>query len=536
MLLSDCSTSTSASISTNAPQPCSPIVSVGGATDAIGANASARTPRPASSIASLATTSLPPLPAKATLAPAASADSCIPAISTFGCSASKFLEPSKQSKSSKLSLNGKNAKSSKSSKGNRNAKSNKSLTNTDPASKIATDATTTSTGTCPNSTTSTDSVPAPKRRKSACPTRSVSASLKPIDRIELGIIKLDVYSTYLQNPRALLTMGVVHSSSVASHRSSQLLCARNNASAHEAMDEPDVNPATARANLAFARASEAAAAAAAAAGASGSFGGLVRTGVMAPYGSASCSTKTSSDSCYSAPSSGGHAHKKHKSANSKESANPEHFKTDEEIRLELLGSKGAIDMTGFRDTSRAPPVFWKKGGLLYIRSDTPGYDLLTPEEITICSTLRVLPEQYMHIKEVILTQAERRGPFKKRDAKAWFRIDVNKTAIIFDWFRALGWIPDDAEWERRFRQHRASARSEKSTTAKTSEKNIGTAAANNAGAMDIDSPRSFESSNLNSSHGGLPALISASSSFDSTVTIASSLTGGDSNVAHSREP
>ncbi|KAH6571447.1 hypothetical protein BASA60_007159 [Batrachochytrium salamandrivorans] len=54
--------------------------------------------------------------------------------------------------------------------------------------------------------------------------------------------------------------------------------------------------------------------------------------------------------------------------------------------------------------------------------DPAGFTALTAEEVGICSTLRILPDQYMHIKEVILTQVERRGPFKKRDAKSWFRL------------------------------------------------------------------------------------------------------------------
>ena len=54
------------------------------------------------------------------------------------------------------------------------------------------------------------------------------------------------------------------------------------------------------------------------------------------------------------------------------------------------------------------------------------YNLLTPEELILISTLRVLPAQYMHIKETMLGQLVKRGPFKKRDAKSWFRIDVNK--------------------------------------------------------------------------------------------------------------
>lgn len=71
-------------------------------------------------------------------------------------------------------------------------------------------------------------------------------------------------------------------------------------------------------------------------------------------------------------------------------------------------------------------AFLMSGGILYIPPSAPGYDLLTIEEVGICSTLRILPLAYMHMKETILGQVSKRGPFKKRDAKSWFKIDVNK--------------------------------------------------------------------------------------------------------------
>ncbi|KAI8904479.1 Homeodomain-like protein [Gorgonomyces haynaldii] len=112
----------------------------------------------------------------------------------------------------------------------------------------------------------------------------------------------------------------------------------------------------------------------------------------------------------------------------------------------------SVNLNLYKDTYGAPQVLWKKGGVLYICPSSPGYDQITPEELNICQTLRILPDQYLHIKETILSQVLKRGPFKKRDAKSWFRIDVNKTAIIFDWFKALGWIPNDDEWESKRRE------------------------------------------------------------------------------------
>jgi hypothetical protein len=89
-----------------------------------------------------------------------------------------------------------------------------------------------------------------------------------------------------------------------------------------------------------------------------------------------------------------------------------------------------FDFSNYKNTKGAPMVVWKKGGVLNIPLDSEMYDDLTFEEIQIASILRVLPSQYLHIKETMLTQVLKRGPFKKRDAKSWFRIDVNKVIFI----------------------------------------------------------------------------------------------------------
>jgi hypothetical protein len=88
-------------------------------------------------------------------------------------------------------------------------------------------------------------------------------------------------------------------------------------------------------------------------------------------------------------------------------------------------------MDSYKNTANAPTVCWKKGGIMPISPDSIRFEQLTPEEVGICSTLRILPDQYLHIKETILSQVAKRGPFKKRDAKSWFRIDVNKVSSFY---------------------------------------------------------------------------------------------------------
>ncbi len=80
------------------------------------------------------------------------------------------------------------------------------------------------------------------------------------------------------------------------------------------------------------------------------------------------------------------------------------------------------------------------GSPLEFPPDTKSIEVCTPEEITTCSILRIFPAQYLHIKETMMRQVLK-GPFKKRDAQTWFRIDVNKTNRLYDWFLYLGWIP-----------------------------------------------------------------------------------------------
>ncbi|KAI8616284.1 hypothetical protein BC830DRAFT_1118598 [Chytriomyces sp. MP71] len=99
------------------------------------------------------------------------------------------------------------------------------------------------------------------------------------------------------------------------------------------------------------------------------------------------------------------------------------------------------------DTSNAPPILWQKGGPLSLDASTPDFHQLTPEEATLCRTLRLYPSQYVTIKRTVLAGTYTRAAFKKKEMRAWFPIDVNKINKIHDWFLALGWIPRaEEEW------------------------------------------------------------------------------------------
>ncbi|KAI8803055.1 hypothetical protein BJ742DRAFT_857812 [Cladochytrium replicatum] len=91
-------------------------------------------------------------------------------------------------------------------------------------------------------------------------------------------------------------------------------------------------------------------------------------------------------------------------------------------------------------TARPPPIRWD-GLPLDIPPSTSGYTLLTPEEIHVCRTLRIQPGMYLTIKEHALATLSEEGWFRKNQMQRMFRMNVNKSARLYDWFKGLRWIP-----------------------------------------------------------------------------------------------
>ncbi|KAI8062227.1 hypothetical protein BC940DRAFT_244579 [Gongronella butleri] len=87
-------------------------------------------------------------------------------------------------------------------------------------------------------------------------------------------------------------------------------------------------------------------------------------------------------------------------------------------------------------------VAWK-GSPLIIKS-LPFYEHLHDEEISIASTLRLTPEQYLRCKRALILSAkvfyDHSVPFRKSDAQKVCRIDVNKTSCLWSAYNRLGWF------------------------------------------------------------------------------------------------
>ncbi|KAJ2785205.1 hypothetical protein H4R18_000656 [Coemansia javaensis] len=90
-------------------------------------------------------------------------------------------------------------------------------------------------------------------------------------------------------------------------------------------------------------------------------------------------------------------------------------------------------------------VKWTKAAPIDI-SEYPMAEHLAQAERECCSILRLLPTQYLDIKQALVRAGRTRpaGTFKKRDAQKLCRVDVNKTSRVFEWFSKLGWIPPAA--------------------------------------------------------------------------------------------
>ncbi|KAJ2771500.1 hypothetical protein IWQ57_002185 [Coemansia nantahalensis] len=101
------------------------------------------------------------------------------------------------------------------------------------------------------------------------------------------------------------------------------------------------------------------------------------------------------------------------------------------------------DVSNIVPQSKRSTVKWTKAYPIEVRAK-PMANKLAAAEIHCCSVLRILPEQYLTIKRLLLREGLSRQPpgsFKKRDAQRLCRIDVNKTSKIYEWFVTMGWLP-----------------------------------------------------------------------------------------------
>ncbi|KAJ2608493.1 hypothetical protein H4S08_004432 [Coemansia sp. RSA 1365] len=107
--------------------------------------------------------------------------------------------------------------------------------------------------------------------------------------------------------------------------------------------------------------------------------------------------------------------------------------TSDDLSREIFGMRPSVSTCSVKWTKAAPMDV----------SEYPMAEHLSSAERECCSILRLLPEQYLSIKQSLVRAGRTMPPgsFKKRDAQKLCRVDVNKTSKVFEWFCKLGWIP-----------------------------------------------------------------------------------------------
>lgn len=98
-----------------------------------------------------------------------------------------------------------------------------------------------------------------------------------------------------------------------------------------------------------------------------------------------------------------------------------------------------------RNSESLPYYSWGSRQRAFLSSDqltfatSSSLNLLTPQEQTLCAQLRILPKPYLAIKSALLREyAKKGGKLRKRDAKDMFKIDIGKTAKIWEFLEKSG--------------------------------------------------------------------------------------------------
>ena len=113
-------------------------------------------------------------------------------------------------------------------------------------------------------------------------------------------------------------------------------------------------------------------------------------------------------------------------------------------QMEVLGSERVQDMVGRRGLNkRNEGTSSKRVTLPLDIVGLPGCEKLGVEERELCSLVRILPNVFTEIKEVLIEECEKSDGMRLAEARNAVKIDVNKTRRIYDFLIQQGniWAP-----------------------------------------------------------------------------------------------
>lgn len=70
----------------------------------------------------------------------------------------------------------------------------------------------------------------------------------------------------------------------------------------------------------------------------------------------------------------------------------------------------------------------------------PGYDKLTEKEKEMCSNVRLVPQSYVGLRDILVAENAKSGHVKLQRARSLLKIDVNKTRKLYDFLVSEGYI------------------------------------------------------------------------------------------------
>lgn len=70
----------------------------------------------------------------------------------------------------------------------------------------------------------------------------------------------------------------------------------------------------------------------------------------------------------------------------------------------------------------------------------PGYEKLSADEKELCSVVRIVPDNYLDFKQILITESKKNGYLRLAQARILLKIDVNKTRKLYDFLVEKGYI------------------------------------------------------------------------------------------------
>lgn len=70
----------------------------------------------------------------------------------------------------------------------------------------------------------------------------------------------------------------------------------------------------------------------------------------------------------------------------------------------------------------------------------PAFDKLTHKEREVCRNVRLVPQTYLELKDILIAENNKIGHLKLLTARRLLKIDVNKTRKLYDFLLQEGFV------------------------------------------------------------------------------------------------